>query len=244
VDAEPPLLARNPAVKAKPPTAKEAQPPEMHPWTADQLRVFLDWSGEHSDLHAAWWVLSYTGMRRGELLALRWRDIDMATGTIAIRRSAGVVRNKGEGAEITEGTTKTNKPRVIDIDPVTVAALKGWRSARAGLSRWLVRHDSLVFGDINGHHLHPERFSRTFKTTLAKCRRQLKETAPPEIRLHDLRHTHATILLADLRENIKVVSERLGHASVTVTLTVYSHVMPGNQRQAVSRFAEHMGRAA
>jgi len=58
------------------------------------------------------------------------------------------------------------------------------------------------------------------------------------------RHTHATILLADLRENIKVVSERLGHASVTVTLTVYSHVMPGNQRQAVSRFAEHMAEAA
>ena len=141
-----------------------------------------------------------------------------------------MVRNKGEGAEITEGTTKTNKPRVIDIDPVTVGVLKGWRSARAGLALVLARDDALVFGDITGRHLHPERFRRTFKTTLAECRRQLGETAPPEIRLHDLRYTHATILLADLRENIKVVSERLGHASVTVTLTVYSHVMPGNLR--------------
>ena len=119
---------------------------------------------------------------------------------------------------------------MIDIEPVTVGVLKGWRSARAGLALVLARDDALVFGDINGRHLHPERFSRTFKTTLAKCRRQLGETAPPEIRLHDLRYTHATILLADLRENIKVVSERLGHASVTVTLTVYSHVMPGNPR--------------
>ena len=127
--------------------------------------------------------------RRICIAALRWRDIDMATGTISIRRSAGVVRNKGEGAEITEGTTKTNKPRVIDIDPVTVGVPKGWRSARAGLALVLARDDALVFGDINGRHLHPERFSRTFKTTLAKCRRQLGETAPPEIRLHDLRYT-------------------------------------------------------
>jgi integrase len=133
---------------------------------------------------------------------------------------------------------------VIDIDPATVAVLRAWRKGRAGLALALVRDDSLVFSDLEGQHLHPERFSRTFKATLKRCRQQLGEAAPPEIRLHDLRHTHATILLADLRENIKVVSERLGHASVTVTLTVYSHVMPGNQRQAVSRFAEHMREAA
>ena len=70
----------------------------------------------------------------------------------------------------------------------------------------------------------------------------LGEDAPPRIRLHDLRHTHATILLRD-RENVKVVSERLGHASVTVTLTTYSHVMPGDQRQAAARFAALVGGA-
>ena len=68
----------------------------------------------------------------------------------------------------------------------------------------------------------------------------LGEDAPPRIRLHDLRHTHATILLRD-RENVKVVSERLGHANVTVTLTTYSHVMPGDQRQAAARFAALVG---
>ena len=75
-----------------------------------------------------------------------------------------------------------------------------------------------------------------FRETQERCARMLGDAAPPAIRLHDLRHTHATILLRD-RENVKVVSERLGHASVTVTLGIYAHVMPGDQRQAAARFA-------
>ena len=76
------MIARNPAdpERAKPPTARAARAPEMHPWTAGQLAVFLDWSREHSQLHAAWWLLAMTGMRRGGLLALRWRDIDWTPG--------------------------------------------------------------------------------------------------------------------------------------------------------------------
>ena len=69
-----------------------------------------------------------------------------------------------------------------------------------------------------------------------RCARALGDEAPPMIRLHDLRHTHATLLLRD-REPIRTVSERLGHASVTVTLTVYGHVMPGDQKRAADRFA-------
>jgi integrase len=95
---------------------------------------------------------------------------------------------------------------------------------------------------LEGRHLHPERVSRTFKETQARCRKALGEAAPPEIRLHDLRHTHATLLLAD-REPINTVSERLGHASVTVTLTVYGHVMPGDQKRAADRFARLVGEA-
>jgi len=170
--------------------------------------------------------------RRICIAALRWRDIDMATGTISIRRSAGVVRNKGEGAEITEGTTKTNKTARDRHRPGNRRRAEGLAigSRRAGAGAGAGPRRCPGVRGYQRQHLHPERFSRTFKTTLAECRRQLGETAPPEIRLHDLRYTHATILLADLREHIKVVSERLGHASVTVTLTVYSHVMPGNLR--------------
>ena len=79
-------------------------------------------------------VLAMTGMRRGELLALRWRDIDLDAGTIAIRRSVGVVKTKGQPEQITEGGTKTCRPRVIDIDPATAAVLRAWKSERGGLS--------------------------------------------------------------------------------------------------------------
>ncbi len=93
----------------------------MHPWTAAQLRAFLDWTRENNrELHAAWAMLAMTGMRRGELLALRWRDIDLDAAAVSVRRSAGVVRVLGEGATITEGPTKTGKPRVINLDDATV----------------------------------------------------------------------------------------------------------------------------
>jgi integrase len=184
-------------------------------------------------------------MRRGEALALRWRDIDLDGSTISVRRSVGIVRVKGEGATVLEGPTKTGKPRVVDIGPDTVAVLRAHRRERAGLALQLAAADALVFGDIEGRHLHPERFSRTFTEALARCRRELAEAGqdpPPVIRLHDLRHTHATLLLS-AGEPVKVVSERLGHSSAVVTMTVYAHVLPGGQRKAADRFDAMLGEA-
>jgi len=238
------MLTRNPAdpKRAKPPTAKEARAPEMHPWNAAQLAAFLGWSAEHSQLHAAWHVLAMTGMRRGELLALRWRDIDLDAGTASIRRSAGVIRVKGQAATISEGPTKSGKPRVIDLDEMTVTLLRAHRRERGSMALAYFRDSALVFGDHEGRHRHPERFSRMFAETLARCAKALGEDAPPVIRLHDLRHTHATLMLGK-GEPVKVVSERLGHASVTVTLSVYAHVLPGDQRAAAARFAALIGEA-
>jgi integrase len=233
------LLLRNPAAdpkQAKPPTAKQAKAPEMHPWTAAQLAAFLAWSREHSDLHAAWHLLAMTGMRRGECLALRWRNIDLDGATVSIGHSVGVVRNKGERELIEDGDTKSHKPRVIDIDPGTVAVLRAWKRDRGGMALQLARDDALVFGDHEGAYRHPERFTRRFKIELRRCRVELGDDELPDIRLHDLRHTHATILLAD-REPIKTVSERLGHSSVVITLNTYGHVMPGDQKRAADRFA-------
>ncbi|MFC5748915.1 site-specific integrase [Actinomadura rugatobispora] len=146
VDAEPALLVKNPADKATPPTAKEAKPPEMHPWTAVRLRAFLDWSASHSHLHTAWWVLAMTGMRRGELLALRWRDVDLDAGTLRIRRSVGVIKVKGQKNRIQEGDTKTSKPRTVDIDETTVALLRAHKRERGGLALKFARDDALVLG--------------------------------------------------------------------------------------------------
>jgi len=229
------LIPANPAARAHPPTAKQAASPEMHPWEAKQLAAFLGWAREHSELAAAWHVLSHTGMRRGELLGLRWRDVELDAATVTVRRSAGLIRTKGEGADVIEGPTKTGKPRVVDLDPGTVEVLRSWKRERGSLALVLARDDALVFGDINGHHRQPEHFSRTWNQTVARAIRDGVDV--PGIRLHDLRHTHATVLL-QAGEPVHVVSQRLGHASVVVTLTVYAHVLPGDQRRAATRFAE------
>jgi integrase len=140
-------------------------------------------------------VLAYTGMRRGELLALRWRDLDMDEARLSVRRSVGVVKIKGEGEELIEGSTKTGKARSVDIDPRTIAALRSWRVARAGLDLRLARDDALIFGDLEGGYLNPDRFSRRFVRSLMLARNELGTDVLPMIRVHDLRHTHATLLL-------------------------------------------------
>jgi integrase len=78
----------------------------MHCWTAEQLAALLAWSAEHSQRHVLWRTLAYTGMRRGEALALRWRDVDLDAAAVRVRRSAGIVRVAGVSAEISEGDTK------------------------------------------------------------------------------------------------------------------------------------------
>jgi integrase len=240
------LLLKNPADAATPPTAREAKAPEMQCWTAAQLAAFLAWSAGNSQSHVMWHVLAHTGMRRGEALALRWRDIDLDAGTISVRRSAGMVRMAGESAEITEGDTKSGKPRVIDLDDEQddcAGVLRRWKKARGEIALQHVRADALVFGDIEGAYRNPEHVSRQFVRDVARCRQALGADTLPMIRLHDTRHTHATILLL-AGEPVHVVSQRLGHASPVVTLTVYAHVMPGNQRKTANTFARLLREAS
>ena len=230
------LLARNPADAATPPTAREAKAPEMHPWTARQLAVFLRWAREHSQHYALWHLLASTGMRRGEALSLRWRDIDLDAGTLRVRRSAGMVREAGEGAEMIEDDTKSSKPRVIDLDAATVAVLRAWWKVRGSMALQLARDDALVFGNTEGGFRNAEHVSRQFTRDAGRCRKAAGPDTLPMIRLHDLRHTHATLLLT-AREPVHVVSQRLGHASAVVTMTIYAHVLPGSQREAADLFA-------
>jgi integrase len=230
-------LAVNPTDRSTPPSPSQARPPEMHAWTAPELARFLRWAEAHdSDIAMAWRLLAYTGMRRGEALSLRWRDVDLDAGRVAVRRSVGVVKDKGKGEQLVEGATKTGQSRVVDLDAGTVAALRAYRAVRGSVALDLVRDAALVLGTLDGNHRHPERFSRLFVEHELQARRAVGEELLPVIRLHDLRHTHATLLLA-AGEPVKVVSERLGHASATITLTVYQHVHPGMGREAAARFA-------
>lgn len=230
-------LAVNPADKATPPTAREAASPEMSTWSSEQLQAFLGWSASTDDeLYPAWLLLAITGVRRGELLGLRWIDVDFDAETVAIRRSATLIKNAGEGERIEIGPPKSGRSRVVDVDQQTVAVLRSHRAARATLSLNFGRADAYLFGDLAGAVRHPERFSRTFQSRVRCARRALGDDALPALRLHDIRHTAATLMLRN-GEHPKVVSERLGHAKVSITLDVYSHAVPTLQREAADRLA-------
>ena len=156
-------LARNPAADASPPTAKQAKAPEMHPWTAGQLAAFLDWSREHSPNHALWHVLAYTGMRRGELLALRWQDIDLDAATVSVRRSAGVdpsTRRAAPGDQRgrhQDGQAAGRRPR-----PGHRRRAARLEARARAMALQLAQDEALAFGNHEGQFRDPETFSTVF----------------------------------------------------------------------------------
>ena len=221
-------LARNPADAADPPRGTSSGSPNMVTWSAQELARFLD-GARTTDRHwAAYLLLATTGMRRGEALGLRWADLDLAACRAAIRQTVVTVNH-----EVRFGTPKTAKGRrTVTLDAVTVAALREHRKAQTA-ERLLIgagwRDHDLVFAKVDGTPLHPERFSREFTRRLARL-------GLPPIRLHDLRHGWATMALA-AGVHPKVVQERLGHASISITLDTYSHVSPALHGEAAETVA-------
>jgi len=229
------LLIVNPATRAKPPTASEARAPEMTAWSTEQASAFLRWVKDNRDGWQEWHTLLYTGMRRGELVGLRWSDVDLDRATVSVGRSVGVVMVDGHRT-MNIGQTKTGKARVVDLDAGTVGVLREWRKARGVVGLGLVRQSAYVFGQLDGGHMDPDTLSARFVRHLTSAGKALGTDAVPAVRVHDLRHTHATALLR-AGTPVKVVSERLGHSDVMTTLRVYQHVMPGMQAQAAETFA-------
>jgi integrase len=185
-------------------------------WSARELRQFLD-ATTTDRLYAAYLFAATTGARRGEVLGLRWFDVNLAGGRAAIVQT--VIPTGGK--RWTFSTTKTGQGRRIALDSTTVRALEAHRerqmAERAEWAEGYVDHD-LVFARENGEPLDPNGFSEVFAAAL-------KRAKMPPIRLHDLRHTHATLALA-AGIHPKIVSERLGHSSVKITLDLYSHATP------------------
>ena len=214
------IVSRNPAAAAKPPAIVKV---EQKTWTAEELRGFLDFmAGE--DLFAAYVLLATTGMRRGEALGLRWSDLDLDAAQLSVQQTLTTIESR-----ILFSTPKTQKSRrTIYLDPDTIACLRAHRvrQAEAKLSAgpsWVGESD-LVFVDPIGRPINPDLFSREFQ-------RRVRNAGLPMIRLHDLRHTFATLALKN-GMHPKVVSDRLGHASVGITLDLYSHVTPAIGRDA------------
>jgi integrase len=221
------LLNRNVADAADPPRTSQAGNHEMQTWNPEQVRTFLAALRGHR-LEAAYLLAVTTGMRRGEVLGLRWRDIDFKQARLAVRQTLGHVNYK-----LTFGAPKTMRSRrTISLDPATLAALSNHRARqraeRTALGAAYSDQD-LVFAKIDGSPTHPDYFSQCFDRTVAKL-------PVPRIRLHDLRHTHATL---GLRAGVpaKIMSERLGHANVGFTLDVYTHVIPGHDQDAANQVA-------
>jgi integrase len=119
--------------------------------------------------------LARTGMRRGEALALRWRDVDLDAGRLAVRRSLGVVKAEDAGERLVQGSTKTGQSRVVNLDAGTVATQRASGSARQAATSDLVRDSALVLSELDGGH--PERFSRRFTGQLARAREALGRTS-------------------------------------------------------------------
>jgi integrase len=217
-------LVRNVADAADPPKGKSAQ---MRVWSPDQLRGFLEHVRE-DDLYAAWLLIATTGMRRGELAGLRWVDVDLEAGRLSVRQPRVVVANTPQASEPKSARGR----RSLALDPVTVAALRRHRARQlehklaVGARYW---DSGLVFTWPDGSPIHPRRFSRWFE-------RHSGRAGLPRIRLHDLRHSYASAALA-AGVPAKVVSERLGHATIAVTMDVYSHILPGLDREAADTVA-------
>jgi integrase len=167
-------------------------------------------------------LAAYTGARRGELLNLSWPAVDLAGGSIVITGSVSVIERKR-----IVGTTKGGRRRSVSIDPLTVRVLQAHR-ARQAEERLVVESDwpesELVFRTALGEPIYPDTPSQLLPKLIDQYNTLHPASPLPRIRLHDLRHVHATTLLL-AGEPVHVVAARLGHADPSVTLRVYAHVI-------------------
>lgn len=191
-------------------------------WNADQLTAFLHLA-ENRRQYPSIWLAANTGMRRGELLGLRWDAIDIHQCRLSVNRSAVSVAARPQEA----GGKTRNSPRTVDLDAVTLGVLARWRERQIEeLGR---SDDRMPTSHQDGRRSHP------LADPVPSLRRAVARTTLPQIRLHDLRHTHATLLLK-AGVPVKVVSQRLGHSSPAFTMATYQHVLPGMQAEAADTF--------
>lgn len=212
-------IGRNVAANARPPKHRASRAGEMQFWTPEELAEFLQ-SVRDDELYALWHLAAMTGLRRGELLGLRWQDIDMKRKRLAVRQTLISV-----AYEVQLSTPKSHTARVIDLDAATLDVLvQHRRRQNSEIPSSNPGFEDAVFRKANGGPLHPDVVRTMFD-------RRVKRSSVHRIRFHDLRHTHATIALR-AGVPVKVMSERLGHATPAFTLQQYAHVIPGMQAEA------------
>ncbi|CCF83358.1 tyrosine-type recombinase/integrase [Nitrolancea hollandica] len=225
------LIPRNPCDGVTPPRPNRS---EMHVLAREQVSALL--AATTDTQHRALYTLAVTtGMRAGELYGLRWGDIDLAAGRLSVRRA--LQRQRGNGLVFITPKTARSR-RTIILSKWAVSALREHRTRQleqrlAAGPLW--QDDDLVFCEATGGPLSPSWQTKIFQEALARA-------GLPRIRFHDLRHTAATLLLAR-GTHPKVVSEMLGHATITLTLDTYSHLVPVLHEQAAATMDSLFGAA-
>ena len=218
------VVARSVADLVDPPRPARAKMPTLTP---EEIGRFLDASKETS-YYVFFSTLLYTGLRRGELLALRWRNIDLNTASLCVVETAYKLSN---GQYVIKEPKTPHSRRTVSLPPSLVVLLREYRVDQELLQIRLgstIGDDDFVFSRPDGIPLNPNAVTLAFKRIIHKA-------GLSHMRLHDLRHTHATLMLkAGIHP--KIVSERLGHANIGITLDTYSHVLPGLQEAAAERF--------
>jgi integrase len=218
------LLARNPADAVDPP---RYQRKEMKTFDQQDMMAFLE-SIKDSEYYSLFYTTLFTGMRRSEVLALRWSDVDLDLCTVSIARSLHHLED-GSFRFMPPKTVKSR--RLVSLPPSAVIILRKHKESQTAQGLVLgtpVTDGPLVFCHPDGSPLLPHSITNVWK-------RFVKQAGFKGIRLHDARHTHATLMLSQ-GTHPKIVQERLGHANISMTLDTYSHVLPGLQEAAARVF--------
>jgi integrase len=215
------LLIRNPVDAASPPKASRGK---MNTYDLDQTAELIE-GMRPTRMLVPTLLAALCGMRRGEIAALRWRNVDLTTGQLAVLESAEQV-----GSRVRYKMPKNGKGRTLELSASLVGELRAHRLRQAEeLLRVgvVLSDDTFVVAQADGMPLQPDTLTQDWF-------RKLAGTALPRIRFHDLRHAHATHMLAN-GVHPKVASERLGHSKIGITLDLYSHVLPGMEADAAER---------
>lgn len=220
------LLGRNVAALVKGPKIPSH---EMKVWTEEQARTFLECC-DKEPLGALYVLALHSGLRRGELCALRWSDVDLDKGVAAVSRSLQRTRTDGL---VFEEPKSVKSRRSVSLAPAVISALKAHRARQAETrlaagSLW--QDNGLLFPTGIGTPMDPRNLGLDYD-------RMIEKSKLPRIRLHDLRHTFATIGLGR-GVHPKVMSDMLGHSKVSLTLDVYSHALPTFQTEASDKIAQ------
>jgi len=216
-------LTRNPAASVDAPRPRRQ---EMHTLDEDGMATFLE-AARETPYYALFYLALYTGMRRSELLALRWSDIDLDLAKLWVTRSFHRLR---DGTGVFQAPKSAKGRRLISLPPSAAGVLREHRDAQEKVHSFMgtdPSDDDLVFAGVGGSPLLPDSVTHAWV--------KLARRTGLDVRLHDARHTHATLML---KQNVrpKVVQERLGHASIATTSDIYSHVLPGMQEEAAIGF--------